>query len=241
MTDAGVGDDPDVLVLGKPVNGVEEDERVTSHHPSRETTPTLSTCIDNPRQRFNDVLEALFREEAASFSFVHGHVTHFSFLPYTALVDKPNILPPEVEAEKLAELQALLNAAGVINFSARELTLLLKALPKHCEFPRDLTPLVSIAIVAQEIRSSLGAPLVVSSAYRPLWYNKIVANSTDSAHIEACAIDLNARNSDEALKMHSIIYKLWKQRVFNGYGKYSKLRTRAHIDIGKKGHRRWTY
>lgn len=156
-------------------------------------------------------------------------------------MDKPVILSPAAESEKLAELQLLLDTAGVINFSARELTRLPKAKPPHCEFPADLAPLVAIAVVAQEIRSELGAPLVISSAFRPNWYNLAVGGKPGSAHVEACAIDLNARNSDEALKMHSIIYKLWKARRFNGYGKYSKLRTRAHIDLGRKGHRRWTY
>lgn len=153
-------------------------------------------------------------------------------------MDKPT---PEQEAAKLAELQALLDAAGVVNFTAHELTWLPKAIPPHHEFPKTFTKLVAIAVVAQEIRSEHGHPLTVSSAFRPLWYNLIVANSSTSAHIEAAAMDLNARNAEEGVRLHAILERFWAAKRFNGYGKYRKLPRRAHIDLGKKGHRRWSY
>lgn len=146
----------------------------------------------------------------------------------------------------LADLDTALLAGGVTNFSAHELTYLPKALPKpKNEIPKGqhVLNLIRVAIVAQKIRTELGAPLVVSSAYRPNWYNGAVGGAPNSAHIRAAAIDLNAPSSDDALRMKSIAEKMWKAKEFAGLGFYAKAPRRIHIDVihpGGRGHRRWT-
>jgi len=74
-----------------------------------------------------------------------------------------------IELDWLGQLDAALDAAGVVDFTARELTYLRKAKPpRHDEPPRELWPaLVAVAVLAQEVRYLYGRPLVVSSCWRP--------------------------------------------------------------------------
>ena len=154
--------------------------------------------------------------------------------------------PQEITLE---DLQTALTAAGVGNFSAHEITYLPKEKPPRCIVPQDptmLDNLLRVAFLAQAIRTELGAPLSVSSGYRPDWYNTAVGGAPSSAHLRAAAIDLNARTSDEALKLRSIVEKLWKERAhdFAGLGLYHKAPKRVHVDVshpGGHGHRRWWY
>jgi uncharacterized protein YcbK (DUF882 family) len=146
----------------------------------------------------------------------------------------------------LADLDTALLAAGVTNFSAHELTILPKAKPKpKNEIPvgQHVLNLIRVAIVAQKIRTELKAPLVVSSAYRPRWYNTAVGGASNSAHLRGAAIDLNAQSSDDAMRLKSIAEKLWKAEEFAGLGLYAKAPRRIHIDVihpGGRGHRRWS-
>jgi uncharacterized protein YcbK (DUF882 family) len=157
--------------------------------------------------------------------------------------DTPVVQPIENPVE---ELDRLLLEAGVTNFTAKELTWLPKALPNpKSEVPSGqfLRNLIAVAKVAQEIRTELGAPLSVSSAYRPRWYNSAVGGAPNSAHLRAAAIDLNAQTSDDGLRLKSIAEKLWKANRFAGMGFYRNVPRRIHIDVihpDGKGHRRWT-
>lgn len=150
------------------------------------------------------------------------------------------------QAFTLEQLDTALLAAGVTNFSARELTYLPKAKPPKCEIPtgRLLVNLLLVAILAQAIRTELGAPLIVSSAFRPRWYNSAVGGAPNSAHIRAAAVDLNATSVEDGERLRSISKELWNAREheFAGLGFYKRAPRRVHVDVlhpDGKGHRRW--
>jgi uncharacterized protein YcbK (DUF882 family) len=155
----------------------------------------------------------------------------------------------DAQDQSLDDLQTALLAAGVVNFTIQEITFLPKAKPPRCFVPDDaqlVKNLIRVSILAQAIRTELGAPLSVSSGYRPAWYNTAVGGAPSSAHTRAAALDLNARNSDEALKLRSIAESLWRARAHNfaGLGLYRKAPRRIHIDVlhpGGKDARRWWY
>ncbi len=150
------------------------------------------------------------------------------------------------EAKTLEALDLRLQAAGVTNFTARELTLLPKALPDpRCVLPRGQLQdnLIKVAVEAQKIRTALGVPLRVSSAFRPGWYNEAVDGAPDSAHIRAAAIDLNAPTQASATEMKQVAETLWLTGKLDGLGFYEKAPRRIHIDVphpGSRGHRRWS-
>lgn len=152
-----------------------------------------------------------------------------------------------VKSPSLEDLDTALLAAGVTNFSAHELTYLPKAKPPKHEIPEGqlLANLLCVAILAQSIRTEHGFPLIVSSAYRPAWYNTAVGGAPNSAHLRAAAIDLNAGSSDQALRLKSIAEKKWRAHEldFAGLGFYRRASWRIHIDVihpGGKGRRRWS-
>ena len=138
----------------------------------------------------------------------------------------------------LDELDELLRAAGVHNFSARELTLLPKAKPKarHDMPPRELWPgLIAVAQLAQQVRDIFGEPMWVSTAWRPAWYNKAVAGAKRSQHIHAKAIDLNpipSRRSPETIRrLELAAAKVWRDNnTARGFGVYRG--GRVHLDVG---------
>jgi uncharacterized protein YcbK (DUF882 family) len=151
----------------------------------------------------------------------------------------------EKDQMSLAELDVKLHAAGVVNFTAHELTYLRKAKPPHHEFPLEaqVENLIRVAVVAQMIRDHVGAPLSVANGYRPSWYNVAVGGKPRSAHTRAAAMDLVARNLEEARRMKAIAEQLWQSGMLDGLGFYGNP-LRIHIDVphvGSKGHRRWHY
>lgn len=164
----------------------------------------------------------------------------------------PRPVPPDSEptnpievTDWLAELNAELRAAGVVNFTAEELTLLPKAKPKarHDEPPRELWPnLVKVAQLAQKVRDEYGEPLWVSSAWRPKWYNDAVGGAARSQHIHAAAIDLNVlpkkRTAARARKLEEATARVWldNPELAHGFGVYDGART--HIDCAG-GRRTW--
>ena len=151
--------------------------------------------------------------------------------------DEPTV-PTEPEEVWLAELDAELAAAGVTNFTARELTTLPKAKPKaRVDMPpRDLWPnLIAVAVLAQRVRDLYGRPIWVSSAWRPKWYNSAVGGASKSQHINAAAIDLNPipsdRTSETMRAIEDATAQVWlTENTARGFGAYGGGRT--HIDVG---------
>lgn len=147
----------------------------------------------------------------------------------------------------LEDLQTALTAAGVAHFTAEEITYLPKSKREKHIVPQGelFQNMVNVAFLAEAIRTTLQAPLTVSSGYRPEWYNTAVSGAPNSAHLRAAALDLNATSSNDALRLRSIAEAMWKQRVgrFAGLGFYKNVPRRIHIDVmheGGKGHRRWS-
>lgn len=95
-------------------------------------------------------------------------------------------------------LTALLTRAGVCHFSAAELTYKgsshYSAGPAHAlnsAPPAALLPsLVSVAVIADALRSRYGRPLRVLSAYRSPAYNRAVGGAVGSFHLRGRALDL---------------------------------------------------
>jgi len=162
----------------------------------------------------------------------------------------PKPVPPESDTTEpiggdwLAELNAELQAAGVTNFTAQELTYLSKTKPKprHDEPPRELWGnLIAVAKLAQQIRDLYGEPIWVSSAWRPKWYNDAVGGAPNSAHIKAGAVDLNVlpgqRTPERTKRLEQATAKVWLlDGTANGFGVYGGART--HIDV-VNGRRKW--
>jgi uncharacterized protein YcbK (DUF882 family) len=137
----------------------------------------------------------------------------------------------------LAELDAELLAAGVCNFRAHELTTLPKARPPRAdEPPRELwRNLIRVAILAQRVRDLYAAPLWVSSAWRPAWYNAAVDGASSSQHLTASAVDLNVLPSSRdarairRLERAGAVVYLEATELARGFGVYRG--GRIHLDV----------
>jgi uncharacterized protein YcbK (DUF882 family) len=150
---------------------------------------------------------------------------------------------PDTGSDWLAELDAELDAAGVRDFSARELTYLPKAKPpRHDEPPRELWPnLVAVAVLAQRVRDLYGGPLSVSSAWRPDWYNEAVGGASRSQHRNAAAVDLNVlasqRDDQTTRELEQAGARVWLANDgAHGFGVYRG--ARIHLD-SSGGRRTW--
>lgn len=159
---------------------------------------------------------------------------------------KPDAVPvpvPDSDTEPLedgwmAELDAELQAAGVHNFRAKELTWLPKAKPKaRADMPpRELWHnLIAVAKLAQRVRDIYGEPLWVSSAWRPQWYNTAVGGAAKSQHLDAAAIDLNVlpsqRTPERTQRLEQAGAKVWlTDNTARGFGVYKG--ARIHLDVG---------
>jgi len=147
----------------------------------------------------------------------------------------------------LEDLQTALTAGGIVHFTAKEITYLPKSKREKYIVPQGqlFENMVNVAYLAEHIRLALGAPLTVSSGYRPEWYNTAVGGAPNSAHLRAAALDLNAHSSNDALKLKSIAEMMWKGQEyrFAGLGFYQNVPRRIHIDVmhpDGKGRRRWS-
>jgi len=154
----------------------------------------------------------------------------------------PRPVPPDseptapIEIDWLAELNAQLEAAGVVNFTAEELTFLPKAKPpRHDMPPRELWPnLIAVAKLAQQVRDLYGEPIWVSTGWRPDWYNAAVGGAKRSAHIKAGAVDLNVlpsrRNPTRTKKLEQACARVWTDDpTAKGMGVYRG--ARVHLDV----------
>lgn len=153
----------------------------------------------------------------------------------------------EKEEYTLEDLQTALIAGGIVHFTAEEITYLPKSKREKNIVPQGelFQNMVNVAYLAERIRVALGAPLAVSSGYRPEWYNTAVGGASNSAHLRAAALDLNAQSSNDALRLKSIAESMWRNEEarFAGLGFYKNVPRRIHVDVthpGGKGHRRWS-
>ncbi len=161
------------------------------------------------------------------------------------MTPEPDPTPPEPTDEDtrtwIEELDDELEAAGVHNFTARELTYLPKAKPpRHDEPPRELWPnLIAVAVLAQRVRDLYGAPLWVSSAWRPAWYNEAVGGASRSQHINAAAVDLNvlpsSRSPETTRELEQAGAQVWLDgEPANGFGVYKGARIHLDVDGGRR-------
>jgi uncharacterized protein YcbK (DUF882 family) len=139
-----------------------------------------------------------------------------------------------------ATLQARLDAHGVKFFSARELLTfgashhagpVQNSLP-----PVNLLPnLLSIAIIANMLRTRFGHPIRVLSAYRSPRYNDAIGGAANSMHLQARALDLAP---SDPTKIRQWIEFLEKEHVLRTWdGGLGVYRSFCHIDNGR--HRKW--
>ncbi len=156
--------------------------------------------------------------------------------------DGPPVAPTDLEA-----LQAELNARGVTDFTANELTWSGR-LNENLIPPPDLMPnLLNVAQLAQRIRTEYGKPLVVTSAYRPEPMNTQVGGIPNSQHVRAAALDLTMPSGtatpEEIDRLRMIAARMWIQDPsFHGLGMYDSPPGRIHVDVehpGSTGRETW--
>lgn len=147
---------------------------------------------------------------------------------------------------KEEKLEGMLRAAGVTYFRAKELLTLggshyvrnSKAFGLNTYAPDSLLPsIVPAAVALDNARAELGAPVVVTNAYRNLAYNRAVGGAKGSFHTTFQAIDAAPR--DRTL-LKRLIAILRRQRAAGrwtgGLGVYS---TFVHVDCGTARNRDW--
>ena len=85
----------------------------------------------------------------------------------------------------------------------------------------------------QKLRSEVGKPLIINSAYRTPEHNKSVGGVDNSQHLKGTAVDVG---------LHNLPYnaddmeKLAEDIGFNGIGKYN---TFIHLDVRSNEQARW--
>jgi hypothetical protein len=144
-------------------------------------------------------------------------------------------VPPT--AQEWADFEQALLAAGISNFTARELT---SAGGGKYIIPKGsrLVSFLKVIRHAQAIRTRYGRPLLISSGYRP-W------DEAGGNHELATAIDFDlptgqkTKANERALRLATAAY--WKQTPeLKGLGFYHAPTGRVHIDVNaKKGRRYW--
>jgi uncharacterized protein YcbK (DUF882 family) len=140
------------------------------------------------------------------------------------------------------QTEALRQKAKITNFSTAEILYLgathhsmthrargLNTLP-----PAELLPpLIAIFVEAQKIRTALGSPLLVLSAYRSPRYNTAIGGANNSFHTRCMAIDLAPaqRGRENVARLLDTARTLRTQRRWaGGIGSYP---TFIHIDHGR--------
>ena len=162
--------------------------------------------------------------------------------------------------EYLAHFGAYLKACGVRHFSALEVSTPSKssqAVAANTGSAKSMyrgqfvlvTPVLlwpmmaAVALLADEIREALDAPITLRNGLRPWWINQQVAPSgIGSDHPMTAAVDLDLSSSGDVDAAHEKASALYRKHgddleISIGQGK-----TVIHIGIHSPGgHRRWTY
>jgi len=85
----------------------------------------------------------------------------------------------------------------------------------------------------QIIREFFGAPIYITSTFRPVWYNRSIGSTDTSQHVQQTALDFTFRDAKlQAAYNHDIetrgpLYQKLKAAGIRGFGLY---RTFGHID-----------
>lgn len=147
-------------------------------------------------------------------------------------------------------LQNYLEDLGVEHFSAKEI---LK--PWHPDIAKDLgwedglimPPFHSLhlgiipVLIADQLRSELGFPILCANWYRPDPYNtKVSSSSENSDHVSALAVDLQTNTMEEKKKLLEAASELYENSLFMSLGNYKS--KRLHIGYATQlGRRRWDH
>lgn len=93
----------------------------------------------------------------------------------------------------------------------------------------------AICARAEALRTKVGGPLIVTSGFRTVQWNKKVGGARGSYHLTASALDLTSRTVSAPV-MHAAYLELIKAGVVpdGGLGLYENW---IHIDLGPR--RRW--
>ena len=137
----------------------------------------------------------------------------------------------------LDDLDADLKAAGVTNFSAREITANRVGKRRVYIVPQGnhYRNMIGAAVLAQKMRDLWGGALVVSTGYRP-------NDSKKSAHYRAKAIDLDLPRKQQTRENRDRLYFMvardWMQPKsegghWGGMGLYRTPLGRLHVDIAR--------
>jgi len=121
--------------------------------------------------------------------------------------------------ENIEQLRKWIEENGIKHFKAEEF------ICKHCGKLKIDTDLI---LKLEDIRTQIGKPIFITSAYRCPEYNKQVGGVPDSAHTKGLAVDIACTNSRDRYEILDIVFKF---DLFNriGIGK-----SFIHLDIDKE-------
>lgn len=133
-----------------------------------------------------------------------------------------------------------LAAAGVSNFTARELTIMRSAPGRESAIPVDdyVANLVAAAAKLQVLRDRVGFPLFVRSAYRAPDYNAAVGGAKGSTHMFGMGIDYQPageHNTPANRKRLALAGGRLANERGGGFAVYGTRSnpTNGHLDIGR--------
>lgn len=132
-----------------------------------------------------------------------------------------------------AAFQRLLDKWGVKNFSAKEFFYRGgsdQRLQLNTDPPASLWPnMEQTAKTLQEVRTRLGKPIRITSAYRSPAYNKRIGGVSNSTHVQFNALDLV---SDKPTALYLLLLDFRREGLFKGglglYRSFVHLDTRGH-------------
>lgn len=108
----------------------------------------------------------------------------------------------------LENLQIKLNYYRIKNFTIDEITLGRK-IPKHLLW--NILPTIR---VLQELRNWYNKPIIINSTYRSPSYNRLVAGSKNSLHLEFNAIDFTVKERADLKKLFLQLDRWDKENYF---------------------------
>jgi len=96
--------------------------------------------------------------------------------------------------------------------------------------------------VLQRIRDKWKAPLLITSGYRTLSWNRAVGGAKSSTHLDATGCDVRPVYLSDVHKLHELVLAMWKGRELPALGGLGEYKSWIHCDTRKAadGHlRRW--
>lgn len=86
-----------------------------------------------------------------------------------------------------------------------------------------------LASTLQVIRTKVGNPIIINSAFRTIRHNKKVGGSINSYHLKCMAVDIYAKNTTLVELYNIIDYLQTKGLIVKGFLKMYK--THIHLDV----------